>query len=224
MGDRTRGLLPKFIVVRRDGSSSKDGKHEKCDYFVLDLDHDPFARPALKAYADSCRAEYPLIAGNKSLETAADIGLDNIQVVQSDGHKLVVVQRTDLDLVNDKTAREMAYADNRAGELDLDWDAEQIVLDKDEGIPLEQFFTSKELDAIIGKDDEDKAVVPIKVARPTEIVWVLLAIPIEQWPKHLPVVESLQVDAKFSATVVRPKSEAVKEAEEKAAEKKETAQ
>src|ERR1041384_588040 len=53
-----------------------------------------------------------IIAGNKTLETAADLGLP-VKVVETDGTELVVVQRTDLDLTRDKAARELAYADNR---------------------------------------------------------------------------------------------------------------
>ena len=66
MGDKTRGLYDKYEEIRRtDGSSdSSDEKHYQCDYFVLDLTHDPHAWPALKAYADSCRADYPLLAAD----------------------------------------------------------------------------------------------------------------------------------------------------------------
>jgi hypothetical protein len=62
MGDTTRGLYQKFTVVRTDGSSAPGGKHEGCEYFVLDLTHDKHALPALRAYIQSCRAEYPLLA------------------------------------------------------------------------------------------------------------------------------------------------------------------
>src|SRR5579884_1127214 len=41
------------------------------------------------------------ICGNATLEGAASIGLENIQVIPTDGNTLVVVQRTDLDLDND---------------------------------------------------------------------------------------------------------------------------
>lgn len=40
-----------------DGRSAKGQKHHGCAYFVLDLDHDPFAAPALRAYADACEAD-----------------------------------------------------------------------------------------------------------------------------------------------------------------------
>jgi hypothetical protein len=62
MGDKARGIYHKFDVQRTDGSSDPGGKHDGCFYFVLDLDHDPHAKAALQAYANSCRAEYPKLA------------------------------------------------------------------------------------------------------------------------------------------------------------------
>ena len=62
-----------------------------------------------------------VIAGNKTLEGAKAVGLEDVQIVKSDGTRLVAVQRTDLD-INDKAARELAIADNRASELGLEWD------------------------------------------------------------------------------------------------------
>lgn len=64
MTDKTTGLYKKFYVARTDGSSSPGGKHEHCEYFVLDLVHDKYAVPALKAYAEACRDEYPELAGD----------------------------------------------------------------------------------------------------------------------------------------------------------------
>lgn len=57
MGDRNRGLFSKFTVNRNDGSSQANGKHDGCRYFVLDLDHDPHAIPAVLAYAESCAVD-----------------------------------------------------------------------------------------------------------------------------------------------------------------------
>ena len=59
--DRERGLYGKYIVERSDGSSGPGGKHERCDYFVLDLVHDTHACAALAAYATSCETEYPAL-------------------------------------------------------------------------------------------------------------------------------------------------------------------
>ena len=62
MKDKSRGLYNKFTVTRTDGRDRRGDKHERCEYFVLDLDHDPHARAALLAYADSCRKEYPALS------------------------------------------------------------------------------------------------------------------------------------------------------------------
>ncbi len=62
MTDATRGLYEKFEVKRTDGRSAPGEKHDGCEYFVLDLDHDPHALPALEAYANSCREQYPGLA------------------------------------------------------------------------------------------------------------------------------------------------------------------
>ena len=63
--DRERGLYPKWQARRIDGSSDKGLKHEKCELFILDLDHDPHATPALFSYAQSAQADgYELLAGN----------------------------------------------------------------------------------------------------------------------------------------------------------------
>ena len=56
------GAYRKFTVERADGSSKPGGKHEHCEYFVLDWRHDPFAIPAARAYADACESEYPALA------------------------------------------------------------------------------------------------------------------------------------------------------------------
>jgi hypothetical protein len=60
--DRRRGLYDKFSVLRIDGSSGPRGKHNNCDYFVLDLVHDRYARDAILAYAQACVGEYPALA------------------------------------------------------------------------------------------------------------------------------------------------------------------
>ena len=86
-----------------------------------------------------------IIAGNKTAERAVDIGLDDLIIVETDGTKLVAVQRTDLDLETDPQARELAYADNRSSEMGLDWDASQILADLEAGVDLDGLFTDIEL-------------------------------------------------------------------------------
>lgn len=59
-----QGMYRKFIVRRADGSDQPGGKHHGCGYFVLDMTHDVFAKPALLAYADACEATYPELAAD----------------------------------------------------------------------------------------------------------------------------------------------------------------
>ena len=88
-----------------------------------------------------------IIAGNKTAERAADIGIEDVIVVESDGTKLVVVKRTDLDLEDDGgKARALATYDNRSGQLDLDWDIDALsTVDAD---VLKDLWTVDELDEL----------------------------------------------------------------------------
>ncbi|MFB3910457.1 MAG: hypothetical protein ACE15D_18865 [Candidatus Eisenbacteria bacterium] len=59
-----QGMFNKFIVLRVDRSDEPGGKHDGCEYFVLDVDHDPHAKPALAAYAKSCVATHPALSAD----------------------------------------------------------------------------------------------------------------------------------------------------------------
>lgn len=66
-----------------------------------------------------------IIAGNKTHANAEAAGIDDAVIVETDGTKLVVVKRTDIDL-NTKQGREMALADNASVKVDLDWDTDAL--------------------------------------------------------------------------------------------------
>jgi len=91
-----------------------------------------------------------VIAGNKTVQEAVNKGFP-ARVVHTDGKELVIVQRTDLDLDNDKggRARQLAYADNRVAEIDLAWDTSQIAADLDAGIDLGTFWREDELKGML---------------------------------------------------------------------------
>ena len=65
-----------------------------------------------------------VLAGNKTLEAAKRLNWP-VEVVQTTGDRLVIVQRTDLN-ATDGRARQLALADNRVAELDLAWDPEVL--------------------------------------------------------------------------------------------------
>ena len=66
-----------------------------------------------------------IIAGNKTIENAATVGIENVIVVETDGNQIVAVKRKDIDLDSPK-GRELALADNATGKANLEWDEETI--------------------------------------------------------------------------------------------------
>ncbi len=56
------GLINKYAVRRRDGKDRQGDKHFSCRYYVLDVSHDPFAIPALLAYAEACKEKKPVLS------------------------------------------------------------------------------------------------------------------------------------------------------------------
>lgn len=103
-----------------------------------------------------------IIAGNKTVAKAGEIGMEDVVFVPTSGDKLVVVVREDLDLETDPEARAIAVADNRVGELDLSWDA-AVLLDSVKDIDnLDPFFSQAEIDemtlaSIANENEEEKS-------------------------------------------------------------------
>ena len=95
-----------------------------------------------------------LIAGNKTHEVATELGLP-VRVIETDGHELVVVQRTDLDLTTDKAAVELGIADNRVGEASLEWDVDALAELAAEDIDLSKFWNKDELSGMLERAATD---------------------------------------------------------------------
>lgn len=97
-----------------------------------------------------------IIAGNKTSEAAAAIGLEDVIVVKTDGHQLVAVQRMDLDLRTDQAAQELAISDNRAAQVSLNWDTDVLKALGHQGCDLDKFWTTTELEALFPTGEEEK--------------------------------------------------------------------
>jgi DNA modification methylase len=111
-----------------------------------------------------------VISGNKTVEQAKLLNLP-LRVIQTDGTYLVAVQREDLDLSTDPRAQALAIADNRVGELNLEWDVEMLRQLQAEGLDLSEFWTDTEFDELFGDPtagltDENAVVEP----GPTDII------------------------------------------------------
>lgn len=99
-----------------------------------------------------------IIAGNKTIENAGQIGLENILIVETDGTQIVAVKRKDVDL-DTKEGRELALADNATGAANLEWNPEMLDIANERwdiepeawGVPIE--FHEEEPDLELSEDD-----------------------------------------------------------------------
>jgi hypothetical protein len=139
-----------------------------------------------------------VIAGNGVLDAAQDLGLQKLRVVDVDGDTIVAVRRRGLTA---DQKRRLAN-DNRTAEL-AEWNPEQLQADADAGLDLVPFFTDAELGAILQADEVAVQRKRLAVARPTEVAWVLVALPLAKWPEHQADVERLQTAAVFTAMAIR---------------------
>lgn len=81
-----------------------------------------------------------ILAGNGTIEAAADAGITKVQVVEADGETIIAVRRSGL---TEAQKVKLSLYDNRAAEL-AEWDAAQLQVLA--GItPLESFWSPKEL-------------------------------------------------------------------------------
>lgn len=90
-----------------------------------------------------------VIAGNKTLEAARELGMERLLVVETEGETLVAVKRRDLDLAQGGKARELSLADNRSSEVGLEWDAAAIAAQLEGGLDLSAYFSGEELQDLL---------------------------------------------------------------------------
>jgi hypothetical protein len=109
-----------------------------------------------------------IIAGNLTTEQAEDIGLENVVIVDADGTELVAVRRLDMDLDDPASgAREMAYADNRAAVVSIDFDPEVISKDLELGLDLSDWWTDNEIESLTWKQNNYSRKIDIPIYEPS---------------------------------------------------------
>ena len=104
-----------------------------------------------------------IIAGNKTVENAVAIGLEDMQIVESDGTKIIAVKRTDIDL-DSKKGRELALADNASAKANIVWNHENLKEDWGddelkgwgvEDFEVEEFMDDKKEDELYNSITKD---------------------------------------------------------------------
>ncbi len=98
-----QGLYKKFEVKRVDGSDAPGGKHDGCRYFVLDLDHDPHAKAAMSAYAQSCVETEPKLSEDLQVEFPLPQTIVWIRRRQEDGAIMDMLLDSQIEEVRKKS-------------------------------------------------------------------------------------------------------------------------
>jgi hypothetical protein len=108
------------------------------------IEENGFGRSVLLA------ADGSLIAGSGTIDGCADVGLEDVQIVDSDGTKIIAVRRTDVQPGSERAHR-LAIADNRTTDLS-DFDP-AVVAALAEEVDLTDFWRDDELQALIEQVD-----------------------------------------------------------------------
>ena len=80
-----------------------------------------------------------IIAGNKTIENAIEMGINDVEIIESDGKRIIAVKRTDIDL-DTPQGREMALADNASAKENIVFDAELVEAELGEVVAEEWVF------------------------------------------------------------------------------------
>ena len=96
-----------------------------------------------------------IIAGNGVVETASQIDLDKVLVVETDGNTLVAVKRKDIDLDSAK-GRELALAANATSKANLSFDTD-LIMQEAERFDFDPEDWGVALDAQEESEDEEES-------------------------------------------------------------------
>ena len=87
-----------------------------------------------------------VLAGNATIEAAAEAGIEDVRVVEADGKTIIAVRRTGLTPAQ---KAKLALYDNRAAELADGWDADVLKLLQGDGVNLNDLWNENELAEVL---------------------------------------------------------------------------
>lgn len=91
-----------------------------------------------------------VLAGNATIEAAAQAGIERVQVIDADGETLIAVRRSGL---TDEQKARLALYDNRTAEL-AEWDA-SVLAELAQETDLSGLFNDDELAALLSRAADD---------------------------------------------------------------------
>lgn len=86
-----------------------------------------------------------VLAGNATIEAAAAVGIERVQVVDADGETIIAVRRKGL---TPEQKTKLALFDNRTAEL-AEWDVSEVLATLDAGVNLDALWRPDELEALV---------------------------------------------------------------------------
>lgn len=108
--------IAKLSDFRFDDENANKGTPRGKELLQKSLKQRKFARPTFAA------ADGTILGGNKTLEAAQEVGMEDAIVIESDGTKPIIHVRTDIPNSKTPEAQKLALEDNRIAELSLNWD------------------------------------------------------------------------------------------------------
>lgn len=130
------------VTISPDLANARRHTPRNVDQIERSITTNGFGRAILLA------SDGTIIAGNATFDAATAAGLDTVEIVESDGTKVIAIRRTDVDSGTRRFA-ELSLADNRAAQL-AEWDAATILaLTERELIDPNDFFFENELDELL---------------------------------------------------------------------------
>lgn len=94
---------------------------------------------------------YRILAGNGTIDAAAEAGIEKMLVVPVDGETIVAVQRTGL---TEAQKTRLALYDNRASDT-AEWDAGVLAELAEDGVKLDDLWAPYELGPLLGQTGEN---------------------------------------------------------------------
>ncbi len=89
-----------------------------------------------------------VIDGSARLERAFDQFDDEALVIRHSGDRPIIMIREDVPDGDDPRAKKISYSANRIGEIDLKWNPNQLLIDKEAGVDFSGLFFENEFDEI----------------------------------------------------------------------------
>lgn len=97
-----------------------------------------------------------ILAGNGTVQAAAELGMDRVKVIDADGETIVAVRRTGL---SEEQKRRLSVLDNRTGEL-ADWDTDTLAALVVDGLDITDLWAPDEWEALLGSLPDEAKVAP----------------------------------------------------------------